>query len=236
MKKHTWRSINRIPTDRPVTVKTATGLQVRARVKYRKTRDGQPLRIFCVLESTGSRAIVARWREDPLTPWIADSFCWRTPGSIPKSHPVIVETTDGTTGRARYHSRKPRTVICSRSQDGGTVAAIAWREDPTLDLSPRRASSPDAKPQVRHTKRKWWRSVARIPLDRKIVVKTLTGLVCLAWTQNTRQREFVPASRWGPRRIACIQDNPERTQVMATAWRENTGEPIRQWRRRTNFS
>ena len=227
-----WRSINRIPLDRPVIVKSVTGIVCRARVRYREDRGGTPLQVFCTREDTGKRVRIVRWRNDPFAYATYGSDQWRSPVSIPKDRRVIVETSEGKTCWARYLTHKPRAVTCSRTHGGGTVAAVAWHEDPTLDLSPRRAPRRGAKPQVRHTPRKYWRSVARIPLDRAVVVKTVTGFVCRAWTANPRRREVVPTSRWGPRRVACIRDDPRRTEVMAVAWREDTGAPIRQWIRR----
>ena len=69
-----------------------------------------------------------------------------------------------------------------------------------------------------------WHSVLTIPIDRAVMIKSVTGIVCLAkvqgWSCMFGERSIT--HHLGMPRIACFRRDGKGGDIMAVSWREPT--------------
>ncbi len=66
-----------------------------------------------------------------------------------------------------------------------------------------------------------WQPIDTIPIDRPVMVKSVTGIECLARTPNRRTRWVREPSGCKPNRVSCWRvDGTRKGDISAVAWRE----------------
>ncbi len=71
-----------------------------------------------------------------------------------------------------------------------------------------------------------WQSIETIPLDRPVIVRSLTGIECLARTKNQRVRWISKPAGRKPERVYCWRiDGTGWGDISAVNWREPPNGP-----------
>ena len=68
-----------------------------------------------------------------------------------------------------------------------------------------------------------WQPIQTMPFGRAVQVKSVKGVVCVAWAPNNG-RGLIKANRYGPDRVRCyrVDGNKRGGDIVAIEWRELT--------------